>query len=78
MLKGKARLVADSNPAGDSGTLRDNPKVNAKIDDWIKNNPKHWAYIEAMPTDRMNGRSRCMKCKRTSAWKSSTRDCCAR
>jgi hypothetical protein len=53
MLKGKARLVADSNPAGDGGTLRDNPKVNAKIDDWIKNNPKHWAYIEAMPTDRM-------------------------
>src|SRR5581483_9956137 len=25
----------------------------AKIDDWIKNNPKHWAYIQALPPERM-------------------------
>jgi len=53
MLKGKARLVADSAPAGDGAAHRDNPKVNAKIDDWIKNNPKHWAYIQSLPADRM-------------------------
>lgn len=33
--------------------FRDNPQVNAKIDDYIKENPKHWAYIQAMPRDRL-------------------------
>jgi hypothetical protein len=33
--------------------FRDNPRVNASIDDWIKNNPKRWDYIKAMPRDRM-------------------------
>ena len=27
--------------------------MEAKIDDWIKNNPKNWDYIQAMPRDRL-------------------------
>lgn len=34
-------------------TFRDNPQVNAKIDDYIKENGKHWAYIQSMPRDRL-------------------------
>lgn len=34
-------------------TFRDNPQINAKIDDYIKNNPKHWEYIQFMPRERM-------------------------
>lgn len=34
-------------------TFRDNPQINAKIDDYIKNNPKHWEYIQSMPRERM-------------------------
>jgi hypothetical protein len=33
--------------------FRENPKVNARIDEYIKNNPKHWDYIKAMPRERM-------------------------
>ena len=33
--------------------FRENPQVNAKIDEYIKNNPKHWDYIQSMPPDRM-------------------------
>lgn len=33
--------------------FRENPQVNAKIDDYIKNNPKHWAYIQSMPRERL-------------------------
>lgn len=46
---------AASEEAGDTKTpqFRDNPQVNAKIDDYIKENPKHWAYIQSMPRDRL-------------------------
>lgn len=37
----------------DSPSFRDNPEINAKIDDYIKNNPKHWEYLQAMPRERM-------------------------
>ncbi|MDQ3624836.1 MAG: hypothetical protein M3463_20535 [Verrucomicrobiota bacterium] len=33
--------------------FRDNPQVNAKIDEYIKENGKHFAYIQAMPRDRL-------------------------
>lgn len=33
--------------------FRNNPQVDAKIDDYIKNNPKHWEYIQSMPRERM-------------------------
>jgi hypothetical protein len=40
---------------GDQSTtqFRENPQVNAKIDDYIKNNPKHWDYIQSMPRERL-------------------------
>lgn len=30
-----------------------NPEIEAKIDDWIKQNPKSWDYIHAMPRERL-------------------------
>jgi hypothetical protein len=42
---------------GESGTetqpFKENAQVNAKIDEYIKNNPKHWDYIQSMPPERM-------------------------
>ena len=37
----------------DQPTFRTNPEVDAKIDAYIKDNPKYWAYIQAMPRDRL-------------------------
>ena len=34
-------------------TYRSNPEVDAKIDSHIKENPKYWAYVQAMPRDRL-------------------------
>src|SRR3954462_3121114 len=34
-------------------TFRTNPEVDAKIDAYIKDNPKYWAYVQAMPRDRL-------------------------
>ena len=34
-------------------TYRQNPEVDAKIDAYIKENPKYWAYVQAMPRERM-------------------------
>jgi hypothetical protein len=50
-----------SAPTGASGsaapadppTFRSNPEVDAKIDAHIKDNPKYWAYVQAMPRDRL-------------------------
>ena len=53
MLKGKIRQVAGNGEADPGDAHRDNPRVNAKIDDWIKNNEKHWAYIQALPRERL-------------------------
>jgi hypothetical protein len=39
--------------AADPATYRVNPDVEAKIDAYIKDNPKHWAYIQGMPRDRL-------------------------
>ena len=52
MLKGKPAAEA---AAADNATpqFKENPQVNAKIDDYIKNNPKHWEYIQSMSKDRM-------------------------
>jgi len=51
MLKGKAKTHdgSDEQP----GQYRDNPKVNARIDEYIKNNSKHWDYIKSMPRERL-------------------------
>ena len=32
---------------------RINPEVEGKIDSYIKENPKYWNYIQAMPRDRL-------------------------
>lgn len=50
-----------SAPPSDSGnaapteqpTFRSNPEVDAKIDAYIKENPKYWAYVQAMPRERL-------------------------
>ena len=34
-------------------TFRSNPEVDAKIDAYIKENPKYWSYVQAMPRDRL-------------------------
>ena len=37
----------------DSPTYRSNPEVEAKIDAYIKDNPKHWSYLQEMPRERL-------------------------
>lgn len=37
----------------DTATFRTNPQVDAKIDTYIKENPKYWAYVQAMPRERL-------------------------
>ena len=37
----------------DQPTYRQNPEVDAKIDSYIKENPKYWAYIQGMPRERL-------------------------
>ena len=39
-------------PAGQP-TFRSNPEVDAKIDAYIKENPKYWTYVQAMPRERL-------------------------
>jgi len=34
-------------------TYRINPEVEAKIDAHIKDNPKYWTYVQAMPRERL-------------------------
>jgi hypothetical protein len=33
--------------------FRSNPEVDAKIDTYIHENPKYWAYVQGMPRDRL-------------------------
>src|ERR1043166_8548173 len=51
MLKGKAKTQDESTEQ--PGQYRDNPKVNPRIDEYIKNNSKHWDYIQSMPRERL-------------------------
>lgn len=37
----------------DSPAFRTNPEVDAKIDTYIKDNPKYWAYVQGMPRERL-------------------------
>jgi len=39
--------------ANEPRELRTNPEVDAKIDAYIKENPKYWAYIQALPRERL-------------------------
>jgi hypothetical protein len=44
---------ASSASAPPEANYRINPEVEAKIDAHIKENPKHWAYLQSMPRDRL-------------------------
>ena len=52
--KSSAPPSAGGNAApADQPTFRSNPEVDAKIDAYIKENPKYWTYVQAMPRDRL-------------------------
>jgi len=44
---------AGAAPPADQPTYRNNPEVDAKIDSYIKENPKYWAYVQGMPRERL-------------------------
>jgi hypothetical protein len=45
---------ANGNAApGEQPAFRTNPEVDAKIDAYIKENPKYWTYVQAMPRERL-------------------------
>jgi hypothetical protein len=44
--------TGNAGPA-DQPTFRSNPEVDAKIDAYIRDNPKYWSYVQAMPRDRL-------------------------
>lgn len=39
--------------ATEPANFRNNPEVDAKIDSYIKENPKYWAYLQNMPRERL-------------------------
>lgn len=45
--------AADATASNEPRTYRVNSEVEAKIDNWIKQNPKDWEYIQAMPRERL-------------------------
>jgi hypothetical protein len=52
--KTSAPTSASGNAApSDTPTFRSNPEVDAKIDAHIKENPKYWSYVQAMPRERL-------------------------
>jgi hypothetical protein len=55
MIKGRGRTENGSQASteGAQPQFKENPQVNAKIDDYIRSNPKHWEYIQSMTPDRM-------------------------
>ena len=57
MSKTKAPPNDATGPAAaapdDQPTYRSNPEVDAKIDAYIKENPKYWAYVQEMPRERL-------------------------
>ena len=55
----KTKTPPNSSPNGTGSasveptTYRTNPEVEGKIDAYIKENPKHWSYLQGMPRDRL-------------------------
>ena len=45
--------ATDATASNEPRTYRINSEVDAKIDNWIKQNPKDWEYIQAMPVERL-------------------------
>ena len=53
-IKPPAPPSASGNAApADPPTFRSNPEVDAKIDAYVKENPKYWSYVQAMPRERL-------------------------
>jgi hypothetical protein len=50
---GAASSTATPPISADPSNYRINPEVEAKIDAHIKENPKHWAYVQSMPRERL-------------------------
>ena len=44
---------AGASAGSDQPTYRTNPEVDGKIDAYIKDNPKYWAYVQQMPRLRL-------------------------
>ena len=44
---------AATDAAGELPKYRDNVEINAKIDSYIKANPKEWTYIQGLPRERL-------------------------
>ncbi len=58
IVMSKIKPTAPPSASGDAAptdppAFRNNPEVDAKIDTYIKDNPKYWAYVQAMPRDRL-------------------------
>src|SRR3954464_11426230 len=58
MLKRNGRPVAEgaaeqNGTANEGFEYRENDRINAQIDGYIKENPKHWDHIKAMPRERL-------------------------
>ena len=55
MLKGKP--TSERDPSITTGTAqappKENPAVNAKIDEYIKTNPKFWEHVQSLPPERL-------------------------
>jgi hypothetical protein len=45
--------ASGANAPQEPPNYRINPEVEAKIDAYIKENPKYWNYLQAMPRDRL-------------------------
>jgi hypothetical protein len=50
MIKGKPPTQPQEDNAPQ---FRENPEINAKIDAYIKANPKRWDYIQSLSQERM-------------------------
>ena len=57
MLKRNGKPVAENaaeqNGAANTFEFRENDRINAQINGYIKENPKHWEVIKAMPRERL-------------------------
>lgn len=52
--KSSAQSSASGNAApSEQPSYRQNPDVDAKIDAYVRENPKYWAYIQGMPRERI-------------------------
>ena len=45
--------ASGANAPEEPANYRINPEVEGKIDAYIKENPKYWNYLQAMPRDRL-------------------------